>query len=99
MIQNGIREQKTKKILLSNTENIKNLDEASSNTKNEKLFSKVIDFLIVSTNTNEKKAGKWSKISDKSYQFYLSSSKAILFLLEDEKFLCKSEKEICKEIL
>jgi type II secretory pathway pseudopilin PulG len=98
LIQNGIREQKTKNILLSNNENIEKLDEVSSNQKDEKLFRKVIDFLIISTNTNEKKSGKWAKISDKSYQFYVSSSKIILFSFENENFLCKSDKQICEEI-
>ena len=98
LIQNSITQSKTKNILLSNNEKIENLDNSATDKINEKLFTNVIDFSILSTDSNEKKAGKWSKISDKSYEFYLSSSKSILFLFEDEKLVCKSEEDICKEI-
>lgn len=98
LIQNAITQSKTKNILLSNNEKIEKLDDISSDKISEKLFTNVIDFSILSTDSNEKKAGKWSKISDKSYEFYLSSSKSILFLFEDEKLVCKSEEELCKEI-
>ena len=98
LIQNAITQSKTKNILLSNNEKIEKLDDISSDKISEKLFTNVIDFSILSTDSNEKKAGKWSKISDKSYKFYLSSSKSILFLFEDEKLVCKSEEDICKEI-
>ncbi len=98
LIQNAITQSKTKNILLSNNEKIEKLDDISSDKISEKLFTNVIDFSILSTDSNEKKAGKWSKISDKSYKFYLSSSKSISFLFEDEKLVCKSEEELCKEI-
>ena len=98
LIQNAITQSKTKNILLSNNEKIEKLDDISSDKISEKLFTNVIDFSILSTDSNEKKAGKWSKISDKSYEFYLSSSKSISFLFEDEKLVCKSEEELCKEI-
>ena len=98
LIQNAITQSKTKNILLSNNEKIEKLDDISSDKISEKLFTNVIDFSILSTDSNEKKAGKWSKISDKSYKFYLSSSKSISFLFEDEKLVCNSEEELCKEI-
>ena len=98
LIQNAITQSKTKNILLSNNEKIEKLDDISSDKISEKLFTNVIDFSIISTDSKEKKAGKWSKISDKSYEFYLSSSKSISFLFEDEKLVCKSEEELCKEI-
>jgi prepilin-type N-terminal cleavage/methylation domain-containing protein len=98
LIQNGIEQSKTKNILLSNGEKIENLDNSGSNKINEKLFKNVIDFSIVSTDTKEKELGKWSKNSNNSYEFYLSSSKSILFSFEDEKLVCKSVEEICKEI-
>ena len=98
LIQNAITQSKTKNILLSNNEKIEKLDDISSDKISEKLFTNVIDFSILSTDSNKKKAGKWSKISDKSYKFYLSSSKSISFLFEDEKLVCKSEEELCKEI-
>jgi prepilin-type N-terminal cleavage/methylation domain-containing protein len=98
LIQNAIEQKKTKNILLSNSEKIEKLDDSMVDKISEKLFTNVIDFSIVSTSTKEKKLGKWSKISDHSYEFYLSSSKSILFSYENEKIVCKSEENICKEI-
>lgn len=98
LIQNAITNQKSKNILLSNNQEIITLDEATLNSSGEKLFSKVIDFLIISTNNTKKESGMWAKISNNSYTFYLSSDKNILFSFENEKFLCKSSVELCSEI-
>lgn len=98
LIQNGITKQINKNVLLSNTQELDNLDEAKQNSSNEKLFTKVIDFSIVSTNTTKKESGMWAKLSNKSYTFYLSSDKNILFSFEDNKFLCISSIELCSEI-
>ena len=98
LIQNGIVNQKSKNILLSNNQEISSLDEATLNSSGEKLFSKVIDFSIISTNNTKKESGMWAKISNNSYTFYLSPDKNILFSFENEKFLCKSSVELCKEI-
>ena len=98
LIQNGIVNQKSKNILLSNNQEISSLDEATLNSSGEKLFSKVIDFSIISTNNTKKESGMWAKISNNSYTFYLSPDKNIEFSFENEKFLCKSSVELCKEI-
>ena len=98
LIQSGIEQKKTINTLLSNGDKIENLDYSAIDKINEKLFTKVIEFSITSTDTKEKKLGKWSKISDNSYEFYLSSSKSILFIKKKKKMLCKSEEDICKEI-
>ncbi len=98
LIQNGIVNQKSKNILLSNNQEISSLDEATFNSSGEKLFSKVIDFSIISTNNTKKESGMWAKISNNSYTFYLSTDKNIEFSFENEKFLCKSSVELCKEI-
>ena len=98
LIQNAIVNQKSKNILLSNNEEIISLDEATLNSSGEKLFEKVIDFPIISTNNTKKESGMWAKISNSSYTFYLSSDKNISFSFENEKFLCKSSLELCKEI-
>ena len=98
LIQNAITNQKSKNILLSNNQEISFLDEASLNSIGEKLFSKVIDFSIISTNTTKKESGMWAKISNNSYTFYLSSDKNIEFFFEDERFLCKSSDELCSKI-
>ena len=98
LIQNAIVNLKSKNILLSNNQEIITLDEATSNSSGEKLFSKVIDFSIISTNNTKKESGMWAKTSNNSYNFYLSSDKSILFSFENDKFLCKSSVELCKEI-
>lgn len=98
LIQNGITNQKNKNILLSNTQELISLDSASSNNSGEKLFTKVIDFSIISTNNTKKEQAMWAKISNNSYSFYLLSDKSVLFSLEDGKFLCKSEAELCGEV-
>lgn len=98
LVQNGINNQKSKNILLSNTQELTSLDSAIQNSSGEKLFTKVIDFSIISTNNTKKEQGMWAKISNNSYSFYLLSDKSILFSLENGKFLCKSEAELCKEI-
>ena len=55
-------------------------------------------FLIISTNNTKKESGMWAKTSNNSYTFYLSNDKNITFSFENEKFLCKSSVELCKEI-
>ena len=98
LIQNAIVNLKSKNILLSNNQEIITLDEATSNSSGEKLFSKVIDFSIISTNNTKKESGMWAKTSNNSYTFYLSPDKNILFSFEDEKIICKSSVELCNEI-
>ena len=98
LIQNAIVNLKSKNILLSNNQEISSLDEATLNSSGEKLFSKVIDFSIISTNNTKKESGMWAKISNNSYTFYLSTDKNIEFSFENENFLCKSSVELCSEI-
>ena len=97
LIRQGIAKSKNQRILLADNQKIDSLDEASINKKNEKLFTKVIDFDIVSTDLSEKKSGSWAKTSSNSYSFYTATN-AISFTLEEGIFLCKSEKNLCKEI-
>ena len=97
LIQEGISKIKSKNILLGNSFILDSLDDSNINKKDEQLFSKVINFSIISTNSNEKKLGNWAKLSSKSYSFYLPSS-SVLFALENGNFVCKSEENICKEV-
>lgn len=98
LIQNGIVKHKSKNILLSNNQEITTLDNVTLNNSGEKLFSKVIDFPIISTNNTKKESGMWAKTEDKTYTFYLLSDKNVLFSFEDGKFLCKSSAELCSEL-
>ena len=98
IIRNNISKVKTEQILLSKDSTIDTLDDAIVDKKNEILFDKVIDFSILSTTSSLNEIGKWIKISNTSYNYILSSSKNVDFLLEDNIFKCKSSFEICKEI-
>lgn len=97
LIQNGITKLKSKNVLLGNSNEIDSLDDASINKKAEKLFSKIVDFSVTSTDTIEKKIGSWAKLSSKNYTFYLPSN-SVLFAFENGSFVCKSEENICKEV-
>jgi len=98
LIRNGINKFKTNQILLAQSSDITSLDSAIVEKNNESLFNNVIDFSIVSTTSRINEIGKWIKTSQSSYEYLLSSSKKVLFSLEDNNFICKSSFEICKEI-
>ncbi|MBP7769916.1 MAG: hypothetical protein KA055_02190 [Aliarcobacter sp.] len=98
LIQNALSEQKNKNILLSNNEIITKLDDVAVNKKDEELFTNIIDFQIISTNSNQREVGKWRKKSSNTYEFFLTPSKTISFLFENEKIICNDEEEICQEI-
>jgi len=98
LIRSGINKYKTNQVLLSETSNITSLDSAIIDKENELLFNKVIDFTLISTSPSINEIAKWIKISEVSYDYILSSSKKVLFSLEDNSFKCKSSFEVCKEI-
>jgi prepilin-type N-terminal cleavage/methylation domain-containing protein len=98
IIRNSINKLKTNQILLAEDVNIDSLDSALIDKEDELLFTKVIDFSLVSTTSSINEIGKWIKTSINSYEYLLSSSKKVLFVLEDSSFKCKSSFEICKEI-
>jgi len=98
LIQSGISNKKTKDVLLSKSTSLDSLDNATALVKNEKLFSYVIDFDIISTDETEKSKGKWLKVDSKNYTYFLNSDKKILFSFNGNSFSCKSPKEICEEL-
>ena len=98
IIRNNISKVKTKQILLNKDSSIDSLDDAIVDKNGEVLFNKVIEFSVVSTSSSKNKIGSWLKVSKNSYKYILSSSKNVLFSLEDNIFKCKSSFEICKEI-
>ncbi len=98
IIKNNISALKSKKILFVEEFKITNLDDALVNKKAEKLFTKVIDFDIISTDNTSLELGKWIKLSTSSYEYVLTSEKRVLFGITNNTFLCKSKIEICKEV-
>lgn len=98
LIQNGISNLKSKNVLLGESSDISSLDEASILQKNEKLFTKVIDFSVSSTSSSDKEKGKWLKKSSSEYEFFLNKDKNILFKLKNSSFDCVSPIEVCEEL-
>lgn len=98
IIRNGINKFKTNQILLAQSLDINSLDSALIDKDNEPLFTKVIDFSILSTTSSINEIGKWIKTSISSYEYILSSNKKVEFVLEENIFKCKSSFEICEEI-
>jgi type II secretory pathway pseudopilin PulG len=98
LIQNAITKKKSDLVLLGENSNEFQLDEAVANKEGEKLFSNVLDFSILSTNSSKKEIGKWIKIDDENYKFFLDSSKSVLFSFENQNFKCISDYDICKEL-
>mgnify|MGYP001062315726 CR=1 FL=1 len=84
--------------MLSNENKITNLDDAQNDKRDEKLFSKIIDFQIFSTDSKSNQLGRWIKIDESSYKFLLEVKKSILFNYENQAFICKSDENICKEL-
>jgi hypothetical protein len=97
LIQNGIKKQKTKNILLQKDEKLSNLDSAKSGVENEKLFSNILDETIFSTTNSEKKSGFWAKISDSKYLFFVKDD-IFEFAFDGYSFICTSKEELCKSL-
>ncbi|MBS9782811.1 MAG: prepilin-type N-terminal cleavage/methylation domain-containing protein [Arcobacter sp.] len=97
-IQHSLQNYKQKKILLGKKEDIDSLDDAHILKKDEKLFSKILDKNIISSDNIQKKLGSWIKTSNNTYEFLLANSKTIKFKLKDGFFSCVSSVEICKEL-
>ena len=98
LIQNGITNLKKQKVLQNNYDEVDILDDASVLTKDEKLFSKVLQYPIISTNQTLKQKAHWYKKSSKEYVFVLSSSDEVLFELEESVFSCIKPKKVCEEL-
>lgn len=96
LIRNQITKQITKNILLK-SDSIFTLDSEGFNENKSKLFANILDFPLISTNTNIKEPGKWIKISDYKYQIFLNNNDSLEFAFEDNSFVCKSEVLLCSE--
>ena len=71
----------------------------STTQKKWKNFSQVkLRFSIISTNNLKKESGKWAKISNNSYIFYIQNDKIFYFHLEMMEIFCKSKLKLCKKL-
>lgn len=96
LIRNNIKKKSANNILLKK-ELLTFLDEASINTENSKLFSKILDFPLISTTKEKKVLGQWIKTSDVNYINYISEKEKVEFTFENISFICKSETSLCNE--
>ncbi len=97
LIQNGIKKILSQNILLSNNISLKYLDNATINKNKDKLFSKILDFDILSSTLSHKEVGKWIKTSKNTYITYLSKSIILSYSFKNHSFICKSTSSLCKE--
>lgn len=98
LIQNGITNLKKQRVLQNNYDEVDKLDDASIMIKDEKLFSKVLQYPVKSTNETLKQKAHWYKKSSKEYIFILNSSDEVLFELENSVFSCIKPKKVCEEL-
>ncbi len=96
LIRTSINKQKTKSTLLQNSDTFV-LDNEQVNQTNSELFKNILDFPLISTNSNLKVLSKWIKKSSNEYIVYLDNSTFLEFKYENFTFDCKSNLELCKE--
>lgn len=96
LIRSSINKQKTKNILLQNSDNFV-LDNAQINQKNSELFKNVLDFPLISTTSSLKVLSKWIKKSSNEYIVFIDNNTFLEFKYENFTFDCKSNLELCKE--
>ena len=98
LIRNGISTLKQEKILLQDYSTINSLDNEPVQTKNSKLFSKVINKPLISTTRVLKEDGKWFKDSSSKYGYFISTNELIIFKYENSQFNCIEPLSICQEL-
>ena len=102
LVQSALNEYKNRMLLKQENMNLYNLDEASVNTKDLKLFDKIIqDIVFISTSSDELKKGLWIKTSNNSYEFVISKDEQIEFKydINRNKFECDLSKLYCADII
>ena len=100
LIKNAITKKHNENILKNSGDEFESLDDTSINTKNQILFSNVLDHILISTNSHEKSVAKWIKVSQKSYEIYISKDQSIVFDFDSAHatFDCDFENALCKEL-
>ena len=100
LIKNGIVKKNNEQILLAQVEQLSSLDDASNNTKNQMLFSNILNQPLISTNEIQKTIAKWIKLSNTQYKIYINASQSIVFTYNSAKatFDCDDSNEQCKEL-
>ncbi|MEA1915072.1 MAG: type II secretion system protein [Campylobacterota bacterium] len=102
LIRTALNAHHNKMLLKQQSEYLSNLDDASTNTANEVLFTKVInDALFMATSKEELKQGLWIKTSNTQYEFVLSNENQIEFSFDNRSntFECDLTDEYCQELI
>jgi type II secretory pathway pseudopilin PulG len=101
LIQQGLTQSYNRAILKGNESSYYAvLDDAQNNNKNEPLFSKILDFPIVSTSVAQSKIGYWIKQNNRVYEVVVSKHERLSFIYDDKKgtFECNMSKPLCKKL-
>lgn len=106
LINNALNQLYSNQVLLGNSSFYLNqLDNAQINISDESLFTGyneyiLLDYLILSTSSEEKKLGYWIKESQTKYKTYLTKEKSVVFIFDTSNgtFYCDETDNICKEL-
>ena len=92
LIREGINSYKNKQIISKTTTTLDSLD-----LNNNQLFSKILQFSIIS---QENTSGGWSQLSTNTYKAWISADEYIEFVynLSDFSFKCDFKQEYCEQL-
>ena len=100
LIRYSISNTRQKLVLSGSDISINFLDEASVNTKNQQLFSSVLDYPIISHDMTNIQGGVWVKYSSNIYRAFISQNEYIDFIYNASNglFDCDYSVNLCKEL-
>lgn len=100
LIKNAITKKYNENVLLAVDTVLENLDDKQNNTKNQMLFTHILNQIILSTNETQKEFAKWIKVSANSYKIYLSNTQSVTFYYDSASatFDCDYTNDTCKEL-
>jgi type II secretory pathway pseudopilin PulG len=100
LIRYSISNARQKLVLSGNDTSINLLDEATTNSKNQKLFNFVLDYPILSSDMTDVKGGDWVKYSSNVYKAFISKNESIDFVYDFSNglFDCDYNITLCKEL-
>lgn len=100
LIRYSISNAKQKLALSGNDTDIKALDEANINTKNQQLFNYVLDYPILSSDITDASGGTWVKYASNIYRAFISTNESVDFVYDASSglFDCDYNIVLCKEL-
>lgn len=107
LIRKAIKDDYNKQVMMQNDDGyIEKLDISLEDEKDKKLFNgvddrKLLEYPLISTDTEDEELGKWIKLSDSVYQVLIEKDKSVTFTYdnEDGKFECDIDDEYCMELM